>query len=128
MLAVGSARVLGPTEPRRPGVAAPGWAVPETSTSSAPASKRRSERGWSNPTRWRPSEQLLRGRGQPAVTPDDNETPALHISHAIINTDAGGTRIVKDFKKSPRRTDLAMASIMAFDRAKELVGKTIEFW
>lgn len=63
-----------------------------------------------------------------AVTHDGNETPALHISHAIINTDACGTRIVKDFKKSPRRIDLAMASIMAFDRAKELVGKTIEFW
>jgi hypothetical protein len=27
-----------------------------------------------------------------------------------------------------RRIDLAMASIMAFDRAKELVGKTIKFW
>jgi len=37
-------------------------------------------------------------------------------------------RIVKDFKKSPRRIDLAMASIMAFDRAKELAGKTVTFW
>lgn len=34
----------------------------------------------------------------------------------------------KDFKKSPRRIDLAMASIMAFDRATELVGKTIKFY
>jgi len=32
------------------------------------------------------------------------------------------------FKKAPRRIDLAMASIMGFDRAKELVGKTIKFW
>jgi phage terminase large subunit-like protein len=35
---------------------------------------------------------------------------------------------VKDFQKSPRRIDLAMAAIMAFDRAKELVGKTLKFW
>jgi len=35
---------------------------------------------------------------------------------------------MNDFKKSPRRIDLAMASILAFDRAKELVGKTLKFW
>lgn len=63
-----------------------------------------------------------------ALTHDGSETLAPHISHAIIKTDARGTRIVKDFKKSPRRIDLAMASIMAFDRAKELVGKTIRFY
>lgn len=63
-----------------------------------------------------------------ALTHDGSETLALHISHAIIKTDARGTRIVKDFKKSPLRIDLAMASIMAFDRATKLIGKTIRFW
>jgi phage terminase large subunit-like protein len=37
-------------------------------------------------------------------------------------------RIVKEHKKSPRRIDLAMAAIMGFDRAKELVGKTLRCW
>jgi len=106
-----------------------------------------------DPFRWTRSLQVLAGEGFPvleypqtpgrlmpatnsfyeavinrAITHDGNETLALHISHAIIKTDARGTRIVKDFKKSPRRIDLAMAAIMAFDRAKELVGKTIKFW
>ena len=68
------------------------------------------------------------GARVPAYAHDGSDTLALHISHAIIKTDARGTGIMKDFKKSPRRIDLAMASIMAFDRAKELVGKTIRFW
>jgi hypothetical protein len=35
---------------------------------------------------------------------------------------------VKEHKKSPRLIDLAMAAIMAFDRAKELVGRVVQFW
>lgn len=63
-----------------------------------------------------------------ALTHDGNPELALHMAHAIIKADPRGERIVKDFKKSPRRIDLAMASIMASDRAKELVGKTIKFY
>lgn len=106
-----------------------------------------------DPFRWTRSLQVLLGEGFPvleypqtpgrlspatnsfyeavvnkALTHDGNETLALHMAHAIIKADPRGERIVKDFKKSPRRIDLAMASIMAFDRAKELVGKTIRFW
>lgn len=106
-----------------------------------------------DPFRWQRSLQVLAGEGFPvleflqtpgrlmpatnsfyeavangALTHDGSEVLALHISHAIVKTDSRGTRIVKDFKKSPRRIDLAMAAIMAFDRAKELVGKMIKFW
>jgi hypothetical protein len=51
-----------------------------------------------------------------------------YMAHAIIKADPRGERNVKDFKKSPWRIDLAMSSIMAFHRAKELVGKTIRFY
>ena len=94
MLAVGSVRMLGPTEPKAPGRARArvGRSRDLDFISSC---EQTPERGWRQPDpRRRPSEQLLRGRGQPAVTHDGNETPALHISHAIINTDARGTRIV----------------------------------
>jgi phage terminase large subunit-like protein len=106
-----------------------------------------------DPFRWTRSLQVLAGEGFPvleypqtpgrlspatnsfyeavvnrALTHDGNKELALHMAHAIIKADPRGERIVKDFKKSPRRIDLAMASIMAFDRAKELVGKTVTFW
>jgi phage terminase large subunit-like protein len=106
-----------------------------------------------DPFRWTRSLQVLLGEGFPVfeypqtpgrlspatnsfyeavvnrvVTHDGDPELALHMAHAIIKADPrGGERIIKDFKKSPRRIDLAMASIMAFDRAKELVGKTIKF-
>ncbi len=63
-----------------------------------------------------------------ALTHDGSAELALHISHAITKQDARGTRIVKEHKKSRRLIDLAMAAIMAFDRAKELVGRVIQFW
>jgi phage terminase large subunit-like protein len=62
------------------------------------------------------------------LTHDGDPELASHISHAVIKRDPRGVRITKESKKSPRRIDLAMAAIMAFDRAKELVGKTVQFW
>jgi phage terminase large subunit-like protein len=106
-----------------------------------------------DPFRWQRSLQILLGEGfpvmeypqQPArltpattsfyeavanhqLTHDGSPELALHISHAIIKTDARGTRIVKEAKKSPRRIDLAMAAIMAHDRAKDLAGSELQFW
>ncbi len=63
-----------------------------------------------------------------ALTHDGNAELARHISHCVLKTDARGTRVVKESKKSTRRIDLAMAAIMAFDRAKELAGRTVQFW
>jgi phage terminase large subunit-like protein len=106
-----------------------------------------------DPFRWTRSLQVLAGEGFPvlefpqqpgrlapatasfyeavvnkALTHDDHPELARHISHAIIKQDPRGVRITKESKKSPRRIDLAMAAIMAFDRANELVGKTVTFW
>jgi phage terminase large subunit-like protein len=106
-----------------------------------------------DPFRWTRSLQVLAGEGFPvleypqtpgrlspatnsfyeavvnkALTHDGNKELALHMAHAIIKADPRGERIVKDHKKSSRRIDLAVAAVMAFDRAKELVGKTVTFW
>lgn len=63
-----------------------------------------------------------------ALTHDGSAELSRHMAHAVIKTDARGTRITKDHKKSLRRIDLAVASVMAYDRAKELAGKTVTFW
>jgi phage terminase large subunit-like protein len=106
-----------------------------------------------DPFRWTRSLQVLAGEGLPileypqtpgrlspatnsfyeavvnkALTHDGNKELALHMAHAIIKADPRGERIVKDHKKSSRRIDLAVAAVMAFDRAKELVGKRVTFW
>jgi phage terminase large subunit-like protein len=62
------------------------------------------------------------------VSHDGNPELARHVSHAVIKADARGTRITKETKKSVRRIDLAMAALMAHDRAKDLIGKTLQFW
>lgn len=42
---------------------------------------------------------------------------ARHIGNAVLKVDARGQRITKETKKSARKIDLAVASVMAFDRA-----------
>jgi phage terminase large subunit-like protein len=106
-----------------------------------------------DPFRWTRSLQVLSGEGFPVLefpqqpgrlapatssfyeavvnkvlTHDGSAELGRHISHAIIKQDPRGVRITKESKKSTRRIDLAMAAVMAFDRAKELVGKRVTFW
>jgi phage terminase large subunit-like protein len=42
---------------------------------------------------------------------------ARHIGNAVLKHDTRGQRIVKDHKGSPRKIDLAVAAVMALDRA-----------
>jgi phage terminase large subunit-like protein len=63
-----------------------------------------------------------------ALTHDGDTELAKHISHFMIKTDARGTRITKDSKKSIRRIDLAMAALMAFDLASDLAAHTLTFY
>lgn len=51
------------------------------------------------------------------MTHDGNLTLTRHISNAVLKSDARGTRIYKETKSSPRKIDLAVASIMALERA-----------
>lgn len=42
---------------------------------------------------------------------------ARHLGNAVVKTDSRGTRIYKETRSSPRRIDLAVAAVMAFERA-----------
>jgi phage terminase large subunit-like protein len=42
---------------------------------------------------------------------------ARHVGNCVVKSDARGQRITKESKLSPRKIDLAMAAVMAFDRA-----------
>jgi phage terminase large subunit-like protein len=54
---------------------------------------------------------------QRQMTHDGNPTLSRHVSNAVLKSDARGTRIYKETKSSPRKIDLAVASIMALERA-----------
>jgi phage terminase large subunit-like protein len=53
--------------------------------------------------------QKIRHTGDPRL--------ARHLASAQIRTDERGARLVKDARNSPRKIDLAVASVMAVDRA-----------
>jgi phage terminase large subunit-like protein len=44
---------------------------------------------------------------------------ARHVDNAVLKVDARGSRLAKDTRNSPRKIDLAVAAVMAFDRASE---------
>ncbi len=51
------------------------------------------------------------------VTHNGDPRLARHIANATVRTDARGTRLSKEHKHSGRRIDLAIAAVMAHDRA-----------
>lgn len=53
------------------------------------------------------------------LTHDGDERLARHVGHAVLKADVRGSRIVKDSKTSTRKIDLAVAAIMAFERARQ---------
>lgn len=95
-----------------------------------------------DPYRWARSYQILEDEGLPIVeypqspqrmTPatqrfyeavmnrgvSHSGDPALarHLANAVLKVDSRGQRITKETKNSPRKIDLAVAAVMAFDRA-----------
>jgi phage terminase large subunit-like protein len=55
-----------------------------------------------------------------AMTHSGNKDLARHVGNAVLKTDSRGSRLSKETKGSPRKIDLAVASVMAFDRASQL--------
>jgi phage terminase large subunit-like protein len=53
---------------------------------------------------------------------------ARHVDNCTLKVDARGARIVKDAKGSPRKIDLAVAAVMAFDRASQAEDGTPNLW
>lgn len=95
-----------------------------------------------DPYRWARSYQILEGEGLPVVefpqhparmvpatqrfyeavvngtlTHSGDPRLARHVGNCVIKTDARGSRLAKDAKASNRKIDLAVASVMAVDRA-----------
>lgn len=52
-----------------------------------------------------------------SVTHSGDRRLARHLDNAVLKADSRGTRIYKEHKHSQRRIDLAVAAVMAFDRA-----------
>jgi len=48
-----------------------------------------------------------------------------HIANAVLKADVRGTRIYKEHRHSSRRIDLAVAAVMAFERASFLSGEPV---
>jgi phage terminase large subunit-like protein len=62
---------------------------------------------------------------------DGDPRLARHIGNCVLKTDRLGPRVVKDHKMSPRKIDLAVAAIIAYDRAtqtRELVDMAASVW
>jgi phage terminase large subunit-like protein len=57
--------------------------------------------------------RALTHAGDPALT--------RHVSNAVLKQDSRGTRLMKESKSSERRIDLAVAAVMALERAMTLV-------
>jgi phage terminase large subunit-like protein len=55
---------------------------------------------------------------------------ARHLSNCMIKTDSRGSRLSKDHKGSPRKIDLAVAAVMALERActEPEPTPTPQFW
>lgn len=51
------------------------------------------------------------------IVHDGDPRLARHLENALLKTDTRGSRLMKDARESPRKIDLAVASVMAVDRA-----------
>lgn len=101
-----------------------------------------------DPARWARSLEVLAGEGLPVtefpqspsrmtpatqrftdminqrqLTHDGNPSLARHVSNAVLKNDARGMRIYKETKSSPKKIDLAVASVMAVERAVNFVDE-----
>jgi phage terminase large subunit-like protein len=57
------------------------------------------------------------------VTHDGDKRLARHVANAVLRVDSRGSRLQKEHKDSKRRIDLAVAAVMAHDRARALASR-----
>jgi phage terminase large subunit-like protein len=99
-----------------------------------------------DPFRWQRTMQVLEGEGLPVLefpqspqrmtpatqrfyeavlnqtlTHSGDPRLARHLGNCVLKMDQRGSRLAKDSKNSPRKIDLAVAAVMAFDRASQPV-------
>ena len=61
------------------------------------------------------------------LTQSGDQRLARHIGNAVLKQDSRGTRIMKEARNSARKIDLAVAAVMAFDRAAT-PAETVDVW
>jgi len=66
---------------------------------------------------------LYEGVVNRAVTHSGDVRLARHVGNAVLKADSRGTRLVKEHKHSRRRIDLAVAAVMAHDRARDFAAR-----
>jgi phage terminase large subunit-like protein len=54
------------------------------------------------------------------ITHSGDPRLARHLSNCVLKVDARGSRLAKESKASPRKIDLAVAAVMAYDRACQI--------
>lgn len=59
------------------------------------------------------------------ISHDGDPRLARHLENAQLKTDSRGSRLMKDARQSPRKIDLAVASVMAVDRAGFWLTQTL---
>jgi phage terminase large subunit-like protein len=57
------------------------------------------------------------------VTHSGDARLAKHVANCVLKADSRGTRLVKEHKHSRRHIDLAVAAVMAHDRARALASR-----
>lgn len=62
------------------------------------------------------------------VTHSGDPRLARHLANCVLRVDQRGSRLAKDAKNSPRKIDLAIASVMALDRASQAVEQPQPFF
>lgn len=63
-----------------------------------------------------------------AVTHSGDPRLARHMDNAVLRVDQRGSRLSKDTRNSPRKIDLAVAAVMAFERANSAVDAGPNLW
>jgi phage terminase large subunit-like protein len=69
--------------------------------------------------------ELVTTRG---LTHSGDQRLARHVANTVLKSDSRGSRIVKESPHSPRKIDLAVAAVMAIDRAAFWAGKKPVNW
>jgi phage terminase large subunit-like protein len=62
---------------------------------------------------------------QDGISHDGNPRLAAHLANAVTAENADGVYITKDHTDSPKKIDLAVAAVIAFDRASQLTGEIL---
>jgi phage terminase large subunit-like protein len=77
-----------------------------------------------SPSRMTPSTtSLYEAVTNRTVTHSGDPRLARHVANCVLKADSRGTRLVKEHKHSRRHIDLAVAAVMAHDRARALASR-----